>query len=164
MKKVKRWISPIHNCVAHLIDEKVRSARWKIPQVIYPDHEDMGFSEGGWDVEPKSPRFKGKAVFIVTPSDVSSGETFMGIVEHYKLGEMVGQTTAGCNGNVNFIHLPGGFRVMWTGMKVLKHDGTQHHLVGIPPTVPVKRTVKAVREGRDENLEKAIEIIKKGKK
>jgi len=45
-------------------------------------------------------------------------------------------------------------------MKVLKHDGSQHHLVGIHPTVPVERTLRGVREGRDEVLEKAIEIVR----
>jgi C-terminal processing protease CtpA/Prc len=129
-----------------------------------PDRQDLSYAKSGWPVKPKSPRFKSKVVFIVEPFVVSFGETYMGIIEHYKLAEIVGQTTAGCNGNVNFISLPGGFRVMWTGMKVLKHDGSQHHLIGIQPTVPVKRTIKAVREGRDQYLEKAIEIIRKGKK
>ncbi len=83
----------------------------------------------------------------------------MSFIEHYKLGEIVGQPTAGTNGNVNVINLPGNFRVTWTGMKVVKHDGSQHHLIGIQPTVPAERTIKGVIEGRDEFLEKALEII-----
>jgi C-terminal processing protease CtpA/Prc len=46
-------------------------------------------------------------------------------------------------------------------MKVLKHDGSRHHGVGITPTIPVSKTLKGVREGRDEFLEKAIEFIEK---
>jgi C-terminal processing protease CtpA/Prc len=46
-------------------------------------------------------------------------------------------------------------------MKVLKHDDSQHHLVGILPTIPMEPTIKGIREGRDELLEKAIEIISK---
>ena len=84
----------------------------------------------------------------------------MGIIEHYRLAEIVGQPTAGTNGNVNPILLPGGFRVGWIGMKVIKHDGSQHHLVGIRPTVPVQRTIQGVTEGRDEFLEKALELIR----
>jgi C-terminal processing protease CtpA/Prc len=45
-------------------------------------------------------------------------------------------------------------------MKVLKHDGSQHHGVGIQPTVPVQRTIPGVAEGRDELLEVAIEVVK----
>ena len=47
---------------------------------------------------------------------------------------------------------------MWTGMKVLKHDGSQLYLKGFEPDYPVKKTIKAIREGRDEYLEKALQI------
>jgi tetratricopeptide (TPR) repeat protein len=157
-------INPISHIIPHLIDDEVQTARWNIPNVIYPDRRDLSYSKSRWPVKPKAPRFKAKVVFITEPFVVSKDETYMGIIEHYKLAEIVGESTAGCNGNANFINLPGGFRIMWTGMKVLKHDGSQHHLIGILPTVPVKRTIKAVRDGRDEYLEKAIEIIKKSKK
>ena len=63
------------------------------------------------------------------------------------------------DGNVNQLSLPGGYRVSWTGMRVLKHDGSQHHLVGIRPTVSTTRTLAGVRAGRDELLERALEII-----
>lgn len=54
----------------------------------------------------------------------------MGIVEAYKLGEIVGENTAGTNGNINPVKLPGGYTAYYTGMKVLKHDGSRHHGVG----------------------------------
>ena len=41
----------------------------------------------------------------------------------------------------------------WTGIQVVKHDGSEHHGVGIHPTVPVSATVKGIAEGRDEVLE-----------
>jgi hypothetical protein len=44
-------------------------------------------------------------------------------------------------------------------MRVLKHDGSRHHGVGIAPTVPVSRTIAGVIAGRDELLEKAIEAV-----
>jgi C-terminal processing protease CtpA/Prc len=84
----------------------------------------------------------------------------MGYIEGLKLAEIVGSPTAGTNGNIFLLPLPGGFRFSWTGMKVTKFDGSQHHLIGIQPTVPLERTLKAVREGRDEYIEKALQIIK----
>ena len=156
-------ITPI-DIVAYLADTVVQSAKWNIPNVIYPDRKEMEFALSGWPLPPKKPHFKGMAVFIDEPSVVSYGETCMGIVENYKLAETVGEPTAGTNGNVNFINLPGGYRIMWTGMKVLKHDGSQHHLIGIQPSYPVKKTIKAVIEGRDEYVEKAVEVIKNSAK
>ncbi len=94
---------------------------------------------------------------------ISYAESLMGIVEAYSLGEIIGEQTAGTNGNVNPISLPGGYTFQFTGMKVLKHDDTPHHGVGIHPTVPVSRTIKGIREKRDEFLEKAIEVIENAK-
>lgn len=145
--------------ISNITNKTVESAQWHVPEVIYPDQEELSFYESSWSIDSSGDSFKGKVVFIIQPSVVSSGETYMGIVENYKLAEFVGSTTAGCNGNANFIFLPGGYTIMWTGMKVLKHDGSQHHLIGIEPTYPVEKTIQAVKEGRDEYLEKAIEVI-----
>jgi len=46
-------------------------------------------------------------------------------------------------------------------MKVLKHDGSRHHGVGIQPTIPVSRTIVGARGGRDERLERAIEAVRR---
>lgn len=46
------------------------------------------------------------------------------------------------------------------GVKVLKHDGSQHHGIGIAPTVPIEPTAQGIAEGRDEVLEKAVEVLK----
>ncbi len=147
--------------LSYLIDKTITSPVWHVPQVIYPDRENIVYIDSNWIVTPKKPKIEGKVVFLTQGSAISASETFMGMVEHYKLGEIVGQPTAGTNGNVNPFLLPGGYRVFWTGMRVLKHDHSQHHLIGIQPTVPMKRTLKGVKEGRDEFLEKAIEIINK---
>jgi C-terminal processing protease CtpA/Prc len=44
-------------------------------------------------------------------------------------------------------------------MQVLKQDGSQHHGIGILPTVPVSRTLQGVAAGKDEFLERAIEVV-----
>lgn len=147
--------------VLHIADKDVKTAILNMPQVIFPDREEMKYVNEEWSASPEQPHFAGKIVFIINPDVMSTGETSMGIVENYKLAETVGESTAGTNGTTNFIRLPGGYRIMWTDMQVLKHDGSQHHLIGIQPNYPVKRTIKAVIEERDEYLEKAIEVLKK---
>ncbi|MBD1211080.1 MAG: hypothetical protein H9535_21820 [Ignavibacteria bacterium] len=147
--------------LGYLTDSALLSPRYLIPQIIYPDHENVQDydTSGRWRVPPKLPRWKGKIVFLTGGGAISQAEDIMSIVEHYKLGEIVGETTAGADGNVNILNLPSGSRIRWTGMKVLKHDGSQHHLVGIKPTIPAVRTVQGVRAGRDEVLEKALSLI-----
>lgn len=150
-------ISPV--ILRHLVDHPFASARWNVPVVTRPDRQGWTWETSGWFEPPAAPRLKGKIAFITDGRAISYAESYMGIVEAYHLGEIVGGPTAGTNGNVNPFVLPGGYRVVWTGMKVLKHDGSQHHGVGIQPTVPVSRTIQGVAAGRDELLEKAIEVV-----
>ncbi|MFL6231764.1 MAG: S41 family peptidase [Thermoanaerobaculia bacterium] len=150
-------ISPV--ILDHLIDRPFTSAHWNVPVVTRPDRQGWDWDMSSWFEQPAAPRLKGKIAFITDGRAISYAESYLGIVEAYHMGEIVGAPTAGTNGNVNPFVLPGGYRVVWTGMKVTKHDGSRHHGVGIQPTVPVSRTVKGVAEGRDELLEKAIEVV-----
>jgi C-terminal processing protease CtpA/Prc len=148
--------------LAHLTDTTIRSAKWNIASAAMPDQLDSPYHESGWDVQPEKPYFSARRVFLTDGRAISYAETVMGIVEHYKLGEIVGGPTAGTNGNVNPFKLPGGYTVMWTGMKVLKHDGSQHHGIGILPTVPASRTRQGVAEGKDEILLRGLAVVKSG--
>lgn len=85
----------------------------------------------------------------------------MSYIEHYKMATIIGQPTAGTNGNVNYLVLPGGTVIMFTNMKVYKHDGSRHHGVGILPDIYAEQTIKGIRKGRDEYLEKAMEEASK---
>jgi hypothetical protein len=121
----------------HIATQPLRTAFFNVPLVTWPDRVGVRFEEGGWSVPPLTPRFQARVAFITDGRAISKAETYMGIVEHYRLGEIVGEATAGTNGNVNSFRLPGNYFVGWTGMQVVKHDGSRHHGVGIRPTVPV---------------------------
>lgn len=152
-------VSPM--VISHLIDSPVTSARWMVPIITKPDHLNIVDydTRGRWDLKPIAPRLKARIAFLTDGRAISYAESYMGIIEAYKLADIVGEPTAGTNGNINPFVLPGNYTVVWTGMKVLKHDGSQHHGIGIQPTVPVSRTIKGVREKRDEQLERAISIV-----
>jgi len=150
-------MSPV--LLQHLTDKPLHSAQWHVPVVMRPDREGVTFLSSAWDLDPVAPRLTAKVAFVTDGRAISYAESCLGIVEHYRLGEIVGGPTAGTNGNVNPFSLPGGYRVIWTGMQVLKQDGSRHHGVGILPTVPAARTVAGIREGRDEVLEKAIALV-----
>ncbi|MBL8765232.1 MAG: hypothetical protein JNM07_13285 [Phycisphaerae bacterium] len=147
----------------HLLTQRGQSARWLVPITRRPDGEGQEFFEvGRWDLAPAEPRIAGKVVFLTCGGAISYAESVMGIVEAYRLGEIVGEPTAGTNGNVNPFRVAGGYTITWTGMKVLKHDGSRHHGVGITPTHPVSRTAQGIAEGRDESLEAAITLLRGG--
>jgi C-terminal processing protease CtpA/Prc len=145
---------------SHLLREPGTSAQWIIPVATRPDRADVRWDRReGWPLQPAAPYLAAPKVFITDGRAISFAESMMGIVEAYRLGEIVGGPTAGTNGNVNPLQLPGGYAVGWTGMRVLKHDGSRHHGVGIAPTVPAERTRAGVAAGRDELLERALEVV-----
>jgi len=147
--------------ISHLTNKPVESARWMVPIVTQPDRLNIVEynTEGRWKLEPIVPRLTAKIAFLTDGRAISYAESYLGIIEAYKLADIVGEPTAGTNGNINPCMLPGNYNVVWTGMKVLKNDGSQHHGVGIQPTVPVSRTIRGVAERRDEQLERAIALV-----
>jgi C-terminal processing protease CtpA/Prc len=117
------------------------------------------YSGGAWSIVPQAPRFTRNIAFITDGSAISYAESVLGTVRGNRLAEIVGAPTAGANGNITTFRLPGGYRIVWTGMRVTNQDGSQHHLVGVAPTIPASRTVAGVQAGRDELLEKALQVV-----
>jgi len=72
---------------------------------------------------------------------------------------VVGSTTAGADGNVSMIPLPGGLVTAISGVGVFYADGTPTQRVGIVPDIEVRPTIEGIRAGRDEVLEAALRYI-----
>lgn len=110
---------------------------------------------------PRSEKyFQGKLVVIVNEETISQAEyTAMA----FRAGDntvIIGSQTQGADGNVSFIPLPGGLKAGISGIGVYYPDGRGTQRIGIVPDIEVKPTIQGIREGRDELLGKAIEIIK----
>ncbi|MGY3791352.1 S41 family peptidase [Aquimarina sp. 433] len=105
--------------------------------------------------------YKGKLVVLVNELSQSQAEyTSMA----FRAGDnttVIGSTTAGADGNVSSIFLPGGLKTMISGIGILYPDGKETQRIGIVPDIEVKPTIKGIRAGKDELLEKAIEVILK---
>ena len=114
-------------------------------------------------IDPVEPRLGAEVVFLTSPAVVSFGETVMAFWDHYGLARIVGEPTAGCNGNVNRIaDLPSGTVANFTGLRVRKHDGSVLYGVGYQPDAPISRTVAEIRSGEDIALRTAIEAVAGG--
>jgi len=147
----------------HLIDSPER-ARWMhVARVAAPFGQWAGWNDMGWDLAPAEPRVAARRVFLTDGRAISYAESVMGYVADLGLGTIVGAPTAGTNGNVKHVVLPSGAWFNFTGMKVTRHDGERpHHLVGVQPDVPLEPTIEGIRAGRDELLERALELLREG--
>ena len=104
--------------------------------------------------------YKGKLVVLVNEESQSQSEYTAMAFRAGNNTTVVGSTTAGADGNVSKILLPGGLRTLISGIGIYYPDGTETQRVGIVPDVEIHPTVEGIKTGRDEVLEKAIEIIK----
>jgi C-terminal processing protease CtpA/Prc len=144
---------------AHFTDTLLHSPCFMLPVNTLPNYQRVGFVDRSWTVAPSAPRLTARLIILSAGGAVSRAELALGLVEENHLGDIVGEPSAGTNGILNPFLLPGGYTVNWTGVLTQKRDGTQHHGVGIIPTVPVSPTVAGIRAGRDEVLERAISLV-----
>ena len=145
--------------LSHLIDKPVTSNWFNLPIITQPDRQGWDWRPAYWIQTPEAPRLTGRIAFLIDGGVLSYAESLMGIVEAERLGALVGGPTGGTNGGANLAPVAGGYSLRWTGMDVRKKDGSPHHGVGIKPTVPAGRTLAGVIAGRDELLEKGIEVV-----
>lgn len=103
--------------------------------------------------------YQGKVVILVNENTQSSAEFHTMVYRTHPNATVVGSTTAGADGNVSFIFLPGGISTQFSGIGIYYPDGTETQRVGIVPDVFIEPTIQGIKEGRDEVLEKAIAII-----
>lgn len=147
----------------HYLSEPTEASRFKVAQVIYPNFQYVpSYDETvgqQWLLNPATPKFKGKAVFLSYSGSIADAESYLEFVSANQLGEIVGQTTAGTNGWIHTTKLPGELTFNWTNMKVTHGDGTVSHAQGINPTIAVERTIEGIADGKDEALEKAVKIL-----
>lgn len=103
--------------------------------------------------------YKGKIVILINEETQSQAEYTVMAFRTAPNATVIGSTTAGADGNVSIFTLPGGITTMISGIGVYYPDGRETQRVGIIPDFEVKPTINGIKEGRDELLEKAIEII-----
>jgi C-terminal processing protease CtpA/Prc len=110
-------------------------------------------------LEPSGPRYTGKIVMLIDETSQSQAEYTTMAFRAAPNATVVGSTTAGADGNVSGIPLPGGLRSMISGIGVFYPDKKPTQRVGIIADIEAKPTLQGIRSGRDEVLEVALRHI-----
>lgn len=103
--------------------------------------------------------YSGPLVVLVNEQSISQSEYTAMAFRAGVNTTIIGSTTAGADGNVSALALPGGLQTAISGIGIYYPDGKETQRVGIVPDIEAKPTVSGVRAGKDEVLEKAIEFI-----
>jgi len=83
--------------------------------------------------------------------------TCMGL-EQFPNATKIGSTTAGGDGNIAYVYVPGNIKIMVTFLGVYYPDYTPTQRVGIIPDYEIKPTIAGIRAGKDEVLEFALHL------
>jgi C-terminal processing protease CtpA/Prc len=102
--------------------------------------------------------FKGKFILLVNENSMSLSEFTAMAFQTADDVITIGNQTAAADGEVVVFNYLGGYKTTMTGNGVLYPDGTETQRKGVRIDVEVNPTIKGLRQGRDEVLEKAIEI------
>lgn len=149
--------SATFDVLAYLTSKVIESPTWQTP--IVSANGPPTYSESSWIISPRLPRITAKAIFLADGRSASAAETVLQIVRDYKLALIVGEQTAGTNGNVTVHETIGRLTLRFTGMRVLSRSGTLIQGVGIAPDIVVHPTLAGLIAGKDEVLDEAVRII-----
>lgn len=121
------------------------AVRYLVSHFLAPDRLEMTFLEAGHEpVQSRSidylpaGRIPAKPLYVLIDGNVgSAAEAFAYDVQQFKLGELVGSTTAGAANNNQFVPIAPGFMLSVSfGRPVHAVSGTNWEGVGVVPTIP----------------------------
>ena len=141
---------------SHLVERPTPFVRFS-----YADFADPGAFVWGNTVSitPAAPHYSGKVVILVNQLTQSKAEYTAMAFRAALNAIVVGSTTAGADGNVSLVPLPGGLVSAISGLGIYYPDRQPTQRVGIIPNVVIHPTVRGIRAGRDQVLEAAIRLI-----
>ncbi|MEW6999219.1 S41 family peptidase [Colwelliaceae bacterium BS250] len=112
------------------------------------------------EIPASEDNYEGKLIVLVNELSQSQAEFTAMAFRAGNNTTIIGSTTAGADGDVSQIKLPGNLSTMISGKGAYYPDGTETQRVGIIPDIEVKPTINGIKSGRDELIEFAIDIIK----
>jgi C-terminal processing protease CtpA/Prc len=97
-------------------------------------------------------RYRGKVVMLINEFAQSQAEHTGLFFEAATDVTFIGTPTAGANGDITYLVLPGGYSFTFSGHDVRHADGRQLQRLGLQPDVPVAPTIAGLARGDDEVL------------
>jgi C-terminal processing protease CtpA/Prc len=142
----------------YFIDRPTKFVRFTIGDLSNPG----GFKWGPeLELPSQASRYAGKVMILVDETSQSQSEYTAMALRASPRAKIVGSTTAGADGNVSPISLPGGLRAMISGIGVFYPDKRPTQRIGIIPDIEVRPTIEGIRTNRDEVLDAAVVEIQR---
>ncbi|MDR2236508.1 MAG: hypothetical protein LBE92_10310 [Chryseobacterium sp.] len=105
--------------------------------------------------------YKGNVVILVDENTQSQAETTAVMLKQHPKAKVIGSNTSGANGDVTMFKIAE-LDTWFSGLGAYYPDWRETQRIGIVPEIIIRPTVKGIREGKDEVLERALEYVKTG--
>jgi len=125
-------------------------------QLGYPGHSTLVITDTV--IEPREPAYSGKLILLTDRMCSCACEDFVMPFKFAKRATLVGETTAGTYSMTRHLDLPNGMMLNISAVRHTFPDGSQFEGVGITPDVAVENTAEDLRAGRDNVLDKALQV------
>jgi C-terminal processing protease CtpA/Prc len=140
-----------------LLPDSTNFVKYTIANTFSPG--EFYFGASGAIGNKNSDYYKGKIAILVNEETQSRAEYFAMGLKTALQAKIIGSTTAGADGNISFIVLPGGIQTGISGIGIYYPDGGETQRIGIIPDIEVIQTIEEFRNGIDSVLKKAMEWI-----
>jgi C-terminal processing protease CtpA/Prc len=110
--------------------------------------------------EPNPDHYRGKIIVLANNDTQSIGEFTTMALMAFPRTTVLGSPTAGADGNVSFIYLPGKITTHISGIGIYWPDKSPTQRIGIIPDIEVYPTINGIKQGLDEELECALEYAR----
>jgi hypothetical protein len=133
--------------------------------LVTPDHITGGETKENlasyFTVQPADSKkaFRGRVFILCNEQTQSQAEYTIMMFQGATACTVVGSQTAGADGNITQVAIPGGYEANFSGLGVLYPDGGQTQRTGIRVDVLVTPTIEGLKAGKDEVLQKALSVI-----
>lgn len=107
--------------------------------------------------------YLGRVIVLVDEFTQSNAEFVVMALQSANNVTVLGSQTAGADGNVTSIDMPGAITASFSGLGVYYPDGTCAQREGVKIDIYVKPSIASIRKGKDKQLEKAYAILRKSK-
>ncbi len=114
--------------------------------------------------KPMGDLYTGKIVILTDENTQSMGEWFAMMLRQLNGNTtVIGSQTAGADGDVKRITLPGAYRFSFTGNGIFYPDGKETQRIGIIPDIYFKASAKDLSGEEDAHLQRAVKFVREGK-
>ena len=138
------------------------AARFSRPNATTPDTTERTEFSFTQTLPPTDQwRYLRPTVMLIDERTLSQAEHTGLFLEAANGTKFIGSPTAGANGDVTTVLLPGNVQMTFSGHSVRHADGRQLQRLGLQPDVLARSTIAGLRAGRDEVLEQALRYLER---